>query len=64
VLGKKVTRTPKPPTQVLGEKTVRTPNALPFTGAEIGLMTGVALLALGAGSVLLVAARRRRPQQH
>jgi hypothetical protein len=44
----------KPPA-VLGDKTT-----LPFTGAEIVLMTTVAGGALGAGMVLVAAGRRRR----
>jgi|SRR2546423_3328607 len=45
----------KPPTVVKGEKTT-----LPFTGAEIVLMTVVGGGALGAGTVLVAGARRRR----
>ena len=56
------TRTPNTPspTNVLGEKVTRTPNALPFTGAQgIGLMLGVALLAMTVGGGLMIASRRR-----
>ena len=36
---------------------------LPFTGAEIGLMTAAGLALLGGGTALTVAARRRRGQR-
>jgi len=52
VQGHKIT---KPPTVVKGEKVT-----LPFTGAEIVLMTVAGGAALGAGTVLVVGARRRR----
>lgn len=53
VQGHKIT---KPPTIVQGEKVT----TLPFTGAEIVLMTAVGAGALGGGTVLVVGARRRR----
>ena len=62
VLGEKTTRTPatKPTTAVLGESVTRTPSgALPFTGANIALLTGIALLTLGFGAALTLSARRR-----
>ncbi|MDQ1706267.1 MAG: hypothetical protein QOF18_2633 [Frankiaceae bacterium] len=52
VKGHKIVR---PPTQVKGEK-----STLPFTGAEVVLMTVVGTGALGAGTVFVVAGRRRR----
>jgi hypothetical protein len=62
VLGEKTTRTPtKPVTAVLGEKVARTPSgALPFTGANIALMTTIALMTLLTGTALVLSARRRR----
>jgi hypothetical protein len=68
VLGEKVTHTPAtrtsstgtPTTTVLGEKTTRTPSgALPFTGADIALLSAMALIAMVAGTALTLAARRR-----
>jgi len=53
-------------TTVEGTKIVRHPAvegngaSLPFTGAEIVLMSTVGLGALGAGTVFVVAGRRRR----
>lgn len=44
-----------PPTVVKGEKTT-----LPFTGAEIVLMTVVGGSAIGAGTVFVASGRRRR----
>jgi len=62
VLGEKQTRPPTqgPPTTVEGDKVVKTPSVLPFTGANVDglLLAGFAGLAAGAG--LLVAGRRRR----
>jgi len=55
VLGEKFTRNGTPAASVLG-----TSAALPFTGAEIGLMTAAGLALLGGGTTLAVAARRRR----
>lgn len=52
VIGNKIV---KPPTIVEGEKTT-----LPFTGAEIVLMTVAGGAAIGAGTVFVVGARRRR----
>jgi hypothetical protein len=52
VIGKRIV---KPPTIVEGEKTT-----LPFTGAEIVLMTVAGTGAIGAGTVFVVGARRRR----
>ena len=62
VEGEHHSRNPKPPTtEVLGEKVIQTPTALPFTGAEgIGVMIGSALVALSVGGGLMVASRRRR----
>lgn len=54
VEGKKIT---KPPA-VLGTK-----QSLPFTGAEIVLMTVVGGGALGAGAMFVVAGRRRKASQ-
>jgi hypothetical protein len=56
------------PTEVLGRQITRKPTtgaapaaaSLPFTGAEIGGMAAAAALALGAGTALTVAGRRRR----
>jgi hypothetical protein len=55
------------PTEVLGQHFTRPGSAaapsassLPFTGAEIGGLTAAAALALGLGTSLTVAARRRR----
>jgi hypothetical protein len=60
VLGEKKTRTPTT-TKVLGETVTRTPSAaLPFTGANIALMTAVALMTLVVGGALALSARRRR----
>jgi hypothetical protein len=57
VQGRKHVR--KPPT-VLGEKVVRTPNTLPFTGANnIGWMLGSGTMSLGLGAGLLALAGRR-----
>jgi hypothetical protein len=53
VQGRKIV---KPPTVVKGEKVT----TLPFTGAEIVLMTLVGGGAIGAGTVIVVGARRRR----
>ena len=56
-------------TQVEGKKIVKTPavegssTSLPFTGAEIVLMTVVGGGALGAGTMFVVAGRRRKAQQ-
>ena|SRR5581483_6262149 len=53
-------------TNVLGTKIVKHPavdgtsTSLPFTGAEIVLMSTVGLGALGAGTVFVVAGRRRK----
>jgi hypothetical protein len=47
--------TQQPPTEVAGEKTT-----LPFTGAEIVLLTVVGGGAIGAGTAFVVAGRRRR----
>jgi LPXTG-motif cell wall-anchored protein len=73
VLGEKVTKTPTvtvptktKTTAVLGERVVRTPStpnsltALPHTGATIAPMLLLGSLALGLGSMALVASRRRR----
>ena len=63
VLGEKQTRTPTTPstTNVLGENLTRTPTAaLPFTGANIALMSGIALLTMLFGGGLVLAARRRK----
>ena len=53
-------------TTVEGKKIVRHPavegtgTSLPFTGAEVVLMSVVGLGALGAGTVFVVAGRRRK----
>jgi LPXTG-motif cell wall-anchored protein len=53
-------------TDVLGTKVVKHPavegtsTSLPFTGAEVVLMSVVGLGALGAGSAFVVAGRRRK----
>jgi hypothetical protein len=53
-------------TQVEGTKIVKHPavggtsTSLPFTGAEVVLMTVVGVGALGAGTMFVVAGRRRR----
>jgi hypothetical protein len=52
VVGEKII---KPPTVVKGEK-----STLPFTGAEIVLMTMVGGGAIGAGTAFVVTGRRRR----
>src|SRR3954453_2703176 len=57
VLGEKHTR--KPPT-VQGEKVVKTPSSLPMTGADVAAMLMAGVVGIGVGSVLLVAAGRRR----
>jgi len=59
VLGERITRRPAGNTQVLGTSATRT-TSLPFTGAEIGLMSAAGLAGLGGGAALLVAGRRRR----
>jgi hypothetical protein len=46
------------PPDVLGERTVRTPQALPFTGDSTGLLLGVAGLMLALGGGLVLAGRR------
>ena len=46
------------PPEVLGERTVRTPQALPFTGSSTGLLLGVAGLMLALGGGLVLAGRR------
>ena len=56
VLGEKHTRKPT----VQGEKVVKTPSALPMTGANVAAMLMVGVVGLGLGSVLLVAGGRRR----
>jgi len=56
VLGEKLTHKPT----VQGEKVVKTPNTLPFTGANVTLLLLAAGAGLAAGSTLLVAGRRRR----
>jgi hypothetical protein len=49
----------KPPTTVLGEKVVRTPHVLPFTGANLGWLVASGTLTLGLGAGLLALATRR-----
>ena len=51
----KPTHIVKPPTEVAAEH-----NTLPFTGAEVVLMTIVGGGAIGAGAMLVVGGRRRR----
>jgi len=61
VLGQKVTRSPRTTTPaVLPESLVKTPNALPTTGTDIGVILAGALLTLAAGSTLMLIARRSR----
>ncbi|MDQ1696402.1 MAG: hypothetical protein QOJ03_1755 [Frankiaceae bacterium] len=48
----------KPPV-VLGERVVRTPNVLPFTGANLGWLVASGTLTLGLGAGLLALAGRR-----
>src|SRR3954471_14770545 len=58
VLGEKVVRTPE---AVLAETAVQaTPTALPFTGMNVSTLLAAASLALVAGSALLLVVRRRR----
>ena len=62
VLGEKTTRTPTttPPTTVLGEQVSRTPTgALPFTGANVALLTAIALMTLMVGTAMAVVSRKR-----
>ena len=60
VLGEHFTRKAGPAgAQVLGESATRA-GSLPFTGAEIGLMSAAGLALLGGGSALALSARRRR----
>lgn len=60
VLGEHFTRKAGPAgAQVLGESASRA-GSLPFTGAEIGLMSAAGLALLGGGSALALTARRRR----
>ena len=56
VLGEKVTHKPT----VQGEKVVKTPNTLPFTGANTALLLIAGGTGLVAGATLMVAGRRRR----
>jgi len=56
VLGEKETRKPT----VQGDKGVKTPSALPMTGANAAAMLMTGLVGIGLGSVLLVAGGRRR----
>jgi hypothetical protein len=66
VLGEKITKTPTGPTSgvptsVLGERATQTPTgALPFTGADIALMTALAAMTVLTGVALLAVAGRRR----
>jgi hypothetical protein len=66
VLGEKITRTPTGPTSgvptsVLGERATQTPTgALPFTGADIALMTALAAMTVLTGAALLAMAGRKR----
>ena len=66
VLGEKVTKTPNgptnvPPASVLGERVTQSPNgALPFTGADIALMTALGLATALGGMAMLAVARRKR----
>lgn len=60
VLGEHFTRKAAPAgAQVLGESASRA-GSLPFTGAEIGLMSAAGLALLGSGSAVALSARRRR----
>jgi len=59
VLGEKQTRTSPNGAQVLGESQSRA-GSLPFTGAEIGLMSAAGLAAMAGGAALTAVARRRR----
>ena len=56
VEGEKQTRKPT----VQGEKVVKTPSVLPFTGANVATMVLSGLLVLSAGTMLLVVGARRR----
>jgi hypothetical protein len=47
-------------TTVLGEKLVRTPGVLPFTGTIAVPLLFAAATMLGLGTLLLATARRRR----
>ena len=62
VLGESISRptatTARPGTQVLGSAAEA--GALPFTGAEVGLMSAAGIAAIGGGAALTVAGRRRR----
>jgi hypothetical protein len=49
---------------VIGERVVRTPSALPFTGAPVGVLLLTAAAGFGIGFALLGAARPRRHAQH
>jgi LPXTG-motif cell wall-anchored protein len=64
VLGKKVstppTTTVPKSTKVLGEKLVRTPSALPLTGAHVVQLLLAAATMLALGALLLATANRRR----
>jgi hypothetical protein len=66
VLGEKVTKTPTGPTSgvptsVLGERVTQSPTgALPFTGADIALMTALAAMTVLTGVALLAVAGRKR----
>lgn len=61
--------TDTPPTLGGGGTTVVTPTSggggtsLPFTGAEIATAAALGAAAVGAGTLVLVAARRRRPAE-
>ena len=60
VLGLSVSRTlPAGATRVLAVSADRTPSALPFTGAPVGLLAALAGSALTVGAGLLAAGRRR-----
>ena len=57
-LGTTATHTPAAP--AVGPATATNTASLPFTGAEIGLMSTAAAAAIGTGAVLAFASRRRR----
>ena len=46
---------------VKGTTITKAPSSLPFTGGEFALMATAGVVALGGGTALVVASRRRRP---
>ena len=47
--------------EVKGTTITKEPSSLPFTGGEFALMATAGVVALGGGTALVVASRRRRP---